>query len=577
MDRTGEPTEGAEPKVTEPHPSVSADEEPWEVDGKDVAAEEPPPANGATGAVGECSRAREADVEAAEKDSTSSDEPSDREESGDEAHEAGQGSRVFGFVRARLPGVQLPNPGRALRHIAQENSKCVAGARGGGVAGAAARQGGHNLVAMCTGAVVGSWRASARTRWSPTRNYGERRSCATLIATGALLRRVGILPSRGHAKTPAVPDATRSWVSRGRLECTSTLRRLCMAGIPPSVRGRAWTALVENRLEVTPELYSIFLTHALNLRAGRRAGFERRTDAARAAAGGEDAPAASAGAATAGDASPGEDAAAVEVGMRGTLGKEGSMRLIAADLPRTFPDLAFFHDGPMAKALREVLDAFVCFRPDVGYVQGMTFLAATLLLYMEDASAFQCLANLLTSRPFMDFYRLDAAKVGGAAAVAPPLAGLSRSVAHPATQMAPHFVTFMELFRHVMPELAAHFEEEGVAPSLFFVEWTLTLFAKNVPLDAASRLWDGFLLDREWFLYRASLGASGLRAGACGGPPSHAPAPPPGSRRPAGILRMYQKQLMAMDMGAIMRFLKRLPDVRGLRPAACPDLICVHP
>lgn len=189
-----------------------------------------------------------------------------------------------------------------------------------------------------------------------------------------------------------------------------------MAGIPPSVRGRAWTALVGNRLEVTPELYSIFLTHALNLRAGRRAGFERHTDAARAAVGEQGAPAAAAGVATdgvvtGGDASPGEDAAAVEVGMRGTLGKEGSMRLIEADLPRTFPNLAFFHDGPMAKALREVLDAFVCFRPDVGYVQGMTFLAATLLLYMEDASAFQCLANLLTSRPFMDFYRLDAAKV----------------------------------------------------------------------------------------------------------------------------------------------------------------------
>ena len=52
--------------------------------------------------------------------------------------------------------------------------------------------------------------------------------------------------------------------------------------------------------------------------------------------------------------------------------------LIERDLPRTFPTLAFFHDGgPMQSALQNVLYCYTCCRPDVGYVQGMTFLVRT--------------------------------------------------------------------------------------------------------------------------------------------------------------------------------------------------------
>ena len=33
--------------------------------------------------------------------------------------------------------------------------------------------------------------------------------------------------------------------------------------------------------------------------------------------------------------------------------------------------------------LRDVLDAFVCLRPDVGYVQGMSYIAAIICLYTD--------------------------------------------------------------------------------------------------------------------------------------------------------------------------------------------------
>tara|TARA_R110002050_G_scaffold239261_1_gene375392 strand:- start:258 stop:569 length:312 start_codon:yes stop_codon:yes gene_type:complete len=52
------------------------------------------------------------------------------------------------------------------------------------------------------------------------------------------------------------------------------------------------------------------------------------------------------------------------------LGREGTMGLIPVDLHRTFPWLNIFQKGgPYYDYLRDVLEAFVCYRPDIGYVQ----------------------------------------------------------------------------------------------------------------------------------------------------------------------------------------------------------------
>ena len=48
--------------------------------------------------------------------------------------------------------------------------------------------------------------------------------------------------------------------------------------------------------------------------------------------------------------------------------------------------------------LHSLLGAYATYRPDVGYVQGMSFLAAFLLLNMDVADAFISFANLL-NRP----------------------------------------------------------------------------------------------------------------------------------------------------------------------------------
>jgi hypothetical protein len=49
----------------------------------------------------------------------------------------------------------------------------------------------------------------------------------------------------------------------------------------------------------------------------------------------------------------------------------------------------------------------VCYRPDVGYIQGMSFIAAVLILNLEVAEAFVCFANMLNRSCQRAFFHLD--------------------------------------------------------------------------------------------------------------------------------------------------------------------------
>jgi len=53
------------------------------------------------------------------------------------------------------------------------------------------------------------------------------------------------------------------------------------------------------------------------------------------------------------------------------------------------------------------LASFCFYRPDIGYVQGMSYLAGHLLLYMDQFHAFIAFANLLNSPFFHSFLLMD--------------------------------------------------------------------------------------------------------------------------------------------------------------------------
>ena len=53
---------------------------------------------------------------------------------------------------------------------------------------------------------------------------------------------------------------------------------------------------------------------------------------------------------------------------------------------------------------------------------------------------------------------------------------------------------------------SSHFEEEGLSPDLYFMEWCMTVFCKRLDLNVVGRVWDCFLIFGEVFVYRTAVG-----------------------------------------------------------------------
>jgi len=164
--------------------------------------------------------------------------------------------------------------------------------------------------------------------------------------------------------------------------------------------------------------------------------------------------------------------------------KSATFRDVDVDLNRTFPHLAFFQDGcPMKLQMRAILDAYCFFRPDIGYVQGMSYLAGKLLLYMSEYEAFVCLANMMETSYFRSMFLMDE---------------LSDA----------RFQFFCDYFKENLPDLYNHFENVEIlayGKSLYFVEWGMTLFCKRLELDVVGRIWDCYFMLGEQVVYRAAV------------------------------------------------------------------------
>ncbi|XP_026566273.1 TBC1 domain family member 12 isoform X2 [Pseudonaja textilis] len=270
-----------------------------------------------------------------------------------------------------------------------------------------------------------------------------------------------------------VNEILPNWES---MRSTRRVRELWWQGLPPSVRGRVWSLAVGNELNITPELYEIFLSRAKERwKIFGETGTENDT----------------------------EDAGA------SLADREASLELIKLDISRTFPSLYIFQKGgPYHDLLHSVLGAYTCYRPDVGYVQGMSFIAAVLILNLEEADAFIAFANLLNKPCQLAFFRVD----------------------H--SMMLKYFAAFEVFFEENLPKLFHHFKSYNLTPDIYLIDWIFTLYSKSLPLDLACRVWDVFCRDGEEFLFRTGL----------------------------GILRIYEDILLQMDFIHIAQFLTKLPE-----------------
>ena len=162
---------------------------------------------------------------------------------------------------------------------------------------------------------------------------------------------------------------------------------------------------------------------------------------------------------------------------------KATIRQIDLDLDRTYTELGLFSgQGPYQQPLRDVLLAYSCFRPSVGYVQGMGYIASTLLLYMEPETVFVCMGNLLHKHHFPDFLLVDMEQIDLYAAA------------------------FTQVFAKELPALQKHLATTGVDCRLYIVEWWMTVFCTVLPLSASSLVWDLLVMEGISAIVRITIG-----------------------------------------------------------------------
>lgn len=87
---------------------------------------------------------------------------------------------------------------------------------------------------------------------------------------------------------------------------------------------------------------------------------------------------------------------------------------IAKDIDRSFPNNGELNScKDLLSNMQEMLEEFHCYRPDISYVQGMTYPAAILLLVTLDKFvAFKCFCNIIVSNELLrSLYSFDLKKV----------------------------------------------------------------------------------------------------------------------------------------------------------------------
>ncbi|CAA2979061.1 growth hormone-regulated TBC 1-like [Olea europaea subsp. europaea] len=187
-----------------------------------------------------------------------------------------------------------------------------------------------------------------------------------------------------------------------------TLKRLIRKGIPPSLRPKVWFSLsgAAKKKSTVPESYYNDLTGAVE---------DKVTPAT---------------------------------------------KQIDQDLPRTFPGHPWLDTPEGHSALRRVLVGYSFRDSDVGYCQGLNYVAALLLLVMKtEEDAFWMLAVLLEDVLVNDCYTYN-------------LSGC-----HVEQRV------FKDLLTKKCPRIAAHLEAMEFDVSLVSTEWFLCLFSKSLPSE----------------------------------------------------------------------------------------------
>lgn len=259
----------------------------------------------------------------------------------------------------------------------------------------------------------------------------------------------------------------------------NSVKKYFYEGIPPSIRGNVWLLSIGNQFSITKEYYEIELKKAVDLLIISNEIAEKENSNYNKSNKNVNDINKSSNSNNSGDS---EDNKLFSKYNITKINKEHSIRMIDLDIERTFSYIGLFKQGsPLAENLREILRAFVASRPDIGYIQGLSYIGGLLLIYMDKFQAFVALLNLVLNVNIIPFYRFDD------------------------QQIKRRFQIFKQVFYHNLPELCDYFEEIDLLPEYYMVEWMMTLFSKNLNIDLAARVWDIYMIEGIKAIYQVGI------------------------------------------------------------------------
>ena len=191
-------------------------------------------------------------------------------------------------------------------------------------------------------------------------------------------------------------------------------------------------------------------------------------------------------------------------------------QVIKKDIDRTFPNHYYFdkeYFGLMGQfALLRVLSKFASSYPQVGYCQGMNFIAGFLLLVSggNEIETFSMLEAVIYHFSLKDFFT----------------EGM--------VQLKKTLADFDSLFAKSLKQLYWHFKVQDLSEDLWVLKWFITLFTAVLPLNLALHVWDIMMVDGVSVLPNVTI---------C-------------------ILKYFESELMTRDAGEILVFLSGLKDMK---------------
>lgn len=155
--------------------------------------------------------------------------------------------------------------------------------------------------------------------------------------------------------------------------------------------------------------------------------------------------------------------------------------LIKKDIDRTF--FYFTKSEEFTKILAEstlLLEMFTLYRPDIKYIQGMSYVVTMLLLHYRPYEAFKMFCNLVVRKEFL--YKTYVFKNGYIESVNKALEYI----------VAKNYCQLYNYLRRSRLELW----------NIFWIEWVYAMFLRTFDLKTCLKLWDFILLKDDHFIFR---------------------------------------------------------------------------